>query len=149
MTLTDRLLEGILSAAIDTGGPLDPADTYVGLYTAGPTTTPPATVADFTLPDATDAPAKLITAWTAPYKLVDGRWAVQGNLLTWRLPDADNPFTAVGHYLADALTAGNVLAYKPIAPGVNLPDATRSLSVVVRVTLDPNGQWDSTILIDS
>jgi hypothetical protein len=148
MTPTDRLMQALLTEAIATAAILDPADTFVGLYISGPEPNPPLTVASFVLPDATDVPAKAATAWTAPFKLNDGRWAIQANMLTWRLPDSDNAFTANGLYLADAITAGNILAWEAIAGGINFPDALHELSLVVRLTIDPLGRWGANVLIN-
>lgn len=145
---TDELVKGMLTDAVAVGKTLDPAAVFVGLYIMGPTVNPPVLSTDFTLPDATDAPAKAVTAWTAPFKLLDERWAIQGNLLTWRLPDADNAFTAAGFYLSDALVAGNVLAWEPISPNINLPDAFHEMSIVPRLTLDKMGTWGANIIID-
>lgn len=148
MTPTDLLLEGLLADVTAAGKTLDPAGVFAGLYEDGPDPSPPVTAADFTLPDATDFPAVAVTAWTDPFQLTDGRWAIQSNLLTWRPPDDTNAFSAVGWYLADAATAGNILGWEPISPAVPLPDETREVSLVVRVTFDPQGNWSASVVIN-
>lgn len=144
---TNTLVLGVFAAATAAGKVLDPADVFAGLYIDGPTPSPPVTVDDFTLPDATDVPAKAVTAWTDPFELIDGRWCIQSNLLTWRLPDADNAFAAGGFYLADALTGGNVLTWVAFGTPINFPDENSEYSLVVRLVLDPTGEWDASVSI--
>lgn len=148
MNVTPRLAKAILNNAVATGGALDPADTFLGLYISGPTVDPPIDTGDFTLPDATDAPAKLVNAFTTPVLLDDGRWCVQGDALTWRLPDADNAFVAAGWYVADALTGGNILAYQPFNSPISLPNADRSITIVFRPAIDPADSWEASVVID-
>lgn len=148
MTPTDALLEGMLADTVAAGKTLDPAGVFVGLYIAGPTPSPPVDVTAFTLPDATDAPAVAVTTWSDPYLLLDGRWAIQSPSIVFRLPDDTNAFTATGWYLADALTAGNVLGWEPIPGGVGLPDEFHEVTLVVRIALDKAGNWSASVVID-
>jgi hypothetical protein len=148
MPVTVALIEGLIADAIAVGKTLDPLAVFVGLYTAGPAVTPPVTAADFTLPNAVAAPAVAVASWGAPHLLADGRVCIDSAAKTFRLPNAVNAFTAVGWYLADAAVGGTILEWSPIAPGVALPDETKLLTIVVRLTLDPNGRWDASVLID-
>lgn len=148
MNVTFRLMDGALSGICETGNILDPAAAYVGLYITGPTTTPPATVADFTLPDATDVPAQVLTSWSATQHLTDGRSAKATPAKTFVLPDSTNAFSAGGYYLADAITAGNILGWEAFPSPIPMPDQFHPVTLIVRFTVDPAGNWSATIVID-
>lgn len=133
MRWTRRLVNLELDALVATDGPLDPAATFIVPYIAKLSAGEPVTAADFTLPDATDCPAQALTSWGAVQVLGDGRSCRQAAAKTFRLPDADNAFSAAGWALMDAATAGNVLGYRALSTPVNLADETKPLTVVVRV----------------
>lgn len=148
MEATSRLVQGVLAAAVAAGKILDPAAVFVGLYVDGPDPSPPDAVTAFTLPDATDVPTVAVTTWSDPYLLDDGRWAIQSPLVSFRLPDATNAFTASGWYLSTALTGGNILGWEAFGVPIPLPDEFHEVSLVVRITRDTSGGWAATVVID-
>lgn len=148
MPITRAFQDSALADLVATGGTLDPVAVFLGLYIAPPVDGTPIIATDFTLPDPTDMPAQAVTTWGAVQYLVDGRSARQAAAKTFRLPDADNAFTAVGWYLADALTGGNVLQWGTLTESVQMNDANSAVTVLFRVTADPAGRWDALVSVN-
>lgn len=145
MKLTDATLLAMLEALIDTGAPLDPADTYLGVATALDDLDEATVQADVTYATGAMATRKLITAWGDPYKLADGRWAVDSGLLTFRPASSAEAQTLTHWTLSDAATAGVLKAFGQVSPNANLPDQFSEWGVVVRVTLDPDARWSAEV----
>lgn len=148
MPLTQKAIAGILTDMTATGAVFDPAMTWVVPYTAGPTVTPPVAETAFTLPDATGVPAHKITAWGPPHKLDDGRIVVDGPAAVFAPDKLANAFTANGFLLVDKLTGGDVLEYVPLPEPVALSGVDHTLVIYVRVGVDPQGEWDATVIIN-
>lgn len=81
LKLTKFELAAIMDALIDTGGPLDPAAVWVGIFETVVDTGPNTVLADLTRPALADYPRQPITAWGTPYNLQDGSRVVDGPLL--------------------------------------------------------------------
>lgn len=145
MQLTAPQLADLLDALIIADGPFDPAAVFIGLYTAitphGLTTV----MADLTRPTGNLATAVALTTFGAPYTMTDGRRVVDAALKQFRPTTSADGITALGWFLADAATAGNLLAYKGLPAPVPLPDENSSLGIVFRLTVDPNGRWDASV----
>lgn len=146
MKQTDIVLQEWLTGAIAIGGPYDPAATWVGLASAiddkGPATA---------MADVTEAPGGLatrvkVTAWSAPTKLPDGRWCVDGPLCKFTPASAADAGIPSHYFYASALVAGNLKAWHPILPGINLIDNTTALSMVPRLTIDPAGNFEASVV---
>jgi len=147
LSLTLTQMDAMLAALIDTGGPFDPAAVFTGIATDINDQGVNTALSDLTTPDATDFPRKVITAWSAAYSLPDGRRAIDGPLHHFiGVGGDDQPVVSV-YYLADALTAGNLLAWDRIIPSKTLASASDVLDMVVRLTIDPAGKWDATVII--
>lgn len=131
-------IDAILAALIATGGPFDPAGTWVGVFQSIDPHGIDTVLGDLTMPTGAAATRQAI-AWGAPHVLTDGSAVVDATARVFTPAGAEEGSVA-GIYLADALTAGNLLAYAPEAPPVPI-DATHPYSVVVRLVVDPTGRW--------
>lgn len=148
MPLTRLAMDGILADAIATAAGFDPAAVYVGVYVSGPEPSPPVTVADFVLPDPTDFPAQKLTSWSAIHYLNDGRSCVDSPARTFKPASSATGTVLAGAYIADAATAGNVLEWIPFPGAVPVPDEHYSVTVYPRLTVDGEGRWDASVIIN-
>lgn len=144
MQLTQRLLDGIMAGITETGNILDPAAVFVGLMTAVSDSGLNTVIGDITEPTGDPGVRIAITAWGTAYRLVNGCVVRDGPSMTWRPADNTEACTVIGWYMADAITAGNLLSFGLFPVPYFLPDENYSASVVARVTVDPSGQWDAT-----
>jgi hypothetical protein len=147
LQLTLAQMDAMLDALIATAGPFDPAAVFTGIATAVNDQGVNTALSDLTTPDATDFPRKAVTAWSTKYTLADGRRAVDGPLHHFvGVGGDDQPVVSV-YYLADALTAGNLLAWDRVIPSKTLASASDVLDMIVRLTIDPAGKWDATVIV--
>lgn len=145
MRLTDSMMEAILTAAIDTGAPFDPADTWVAVATAITDRGGATAMTDVTPPPGAVATRVPIATWIGPYRMNDGRWAIDGPVARFT-PASDADACTLTHWLlADALTAGGLKGFGFITPNITLDNELNKASVVARITLDPDGRWDATV----
>lgn len=144
MRLTDSVLQAMLAEVIETGAALDPVATWVAVATAITDRGGATAMADVTPPPGAVATRIPITAWVGPYRMNDGRWAVDGPVARFTPASSAEGCTLTHWILADALVAGGLIGWGMLLPPLVLVDATSKASVVVRVTLDPDGRWDVT-----
>lgn len=143
--LTDDVMEGILNAMIATDGEFDPAALFIGVASNVANPGGGMTIADVTPATGSLATRKASASWGTPYKLTDGRWVVDGPVVTFFPTTTADGQSISWAYLADALTAGNLLAAFPINPSVNLPGPTSHWNCILRLTVDPSGRWEANI----
>lgn len=143
MQLTQAKLDAALGDLIATGATFDPAAVFLGVATAIEPGGLATLLSDLTQATGAMATRQAVTAWGDTMHLVDGSSAVEGPLMTFAPASSSESQTLVAWFLADALTAGNLIAYGLIDPAVPLPDQYNSWNIVLRLTLDPNGQWDA------
>lgn len=146
MIWTDAVLSTMLSNLIETGNILDPAAVFVG---ASPAIDNQG--ADTVIGDVTEAPGDVgdrvaVTTWTGPYKMQDGRWVVDSPVITFT-PASDADATIISWvFLASLITAGVLKGFVQLPNPVPLPNEFTTLSVVVRITIDPNGRWSANVV---
>lgn len=145
MRLVDSVMEAMLTALIAADAPLDPDGVWVAVATAINDQGGATTMTDVTAPPGTVATRVPVGDWTGPYKMADGRWAVEAPVAHFLAADSDDGCVLTHWLLADALTAGGLLGFGLITPNITIVDENSSSSVVVRVTLDPDGRWDATL----
>lgn len=148
MKLTRAQMDAMLTELIATGNAFDPVAIFVGLFITLTDNGPATVLADGTYPDGTDMPRQAGTAWGSIHHLVDGRSAVDLDLLTFVLPGSTNAFTAGGYYIASALTAGSLLAYEAFADPIPMPDQFSPVDILLRLTIDAAGNWSASVVID-
>lgn len=146
MKMTAAVLEAILAAIVDTGAVFDPADTYVGVATAIDDQGQATAQSDVTYALGGAATRVLVTAWSDPYPLNDGRWAVDGPIAAFALTGADVNQIITNWTLSDAATAGVLKSWGVLNNPIELIADGAPLSIVVRITLDPDGRWDASII---
>lgn len=145
MQIVAGLRDDILTAITATDGPLDPAAVFLGVGTAVDNQGLQTLLADITQGTGALATRQAVTAWSAEYTLNDGRAVRDGPLMHFKPASSSEEQTLQVWYIADALTAGNLLAYGLIFPAVPLPDENAVWSIVLRVTLDPAGRWSAEV----
>ena len=145
MQIVQLMLDGVMDAIIAEDAILDPAAVFVGVATAITPQGLATLLADLTEPNATAFPRQPVTAWSDPYNLNDGRRVVDGPLMHFTPDSTDHGATLVAWFLADAVTAGNLLAFGLIEPNIPLPGPGSVWSIVPRVTVDPDGRWSAEI----
>lgn len=121
-------------------GPLEAV--YFGLYTA-PTgvLTPQSVITDIT--EATFVGyARIEAVWEAPYFGAAGLEYLESQNMRFTATNGNTPNVITGFFVADALTAGNLLFSAPLpVPGIPMGSAGASFSNVTRFGLDSTGNW--------
>lgn len=145
---TDTVLKAWLTRATSTGGPYDPAATFLGVATAVDDHG-----ADTVIGDVTEAGGDLsdriaVTPWGTPHKLADGRWAVDGPLAIFRPADDTEAATITFWFLATLVAAGVLKAWAPVSPPVYLIDENSTISILPRITIDPEGRFSAEIVVN-
>lgn len=86
--------------------------------------------------------ARQAIVWGTTYETAGQLQVLPAGSLTFQPSDAVHPSTITAVFIADALTAGNLLAGLLLpTPGVPLADATAALTLLVRFGMDYNGNW--------
>lgn len=146
MVLTKAQLSALMAAIIATDGPWDPAGVFLGVAVTVVDHGVDTTLADLTMPPTSVAVRQAITTWSAEYTQIDGTHVVEAPTKHFK-PSTDADATVISvWYLADAITAGNLLGYGLMPAAISLANATRQASVVARLCLDPAGRWDQTVV---
>jgi uncharacterized protein YwbE len=148
LQMTETIATEILAAMTATGGPFDPADVWLGLFTAIVDHGKDTLIGDLT--QATGAVATRVaqTPWGAPYRLTDGRVARDNVLSTFSPASAAEAQVVIGYFLADDAAAGTLLAWDLFPEPVPLVDALSQVSVLLRLTVDRAGRWSESAIID-
>lgn len=146
MILTSGARDAILSALIAGGGPFDAAILQIGVATGIVNNGLAEVNADLTLPPGGMATKQALTSWGTPYTMGDGRRVVDAPAKEFRPASSAEACVIVGWYLSTASLVLKAYAYTdaPIA----LPDQTRAMTVIVRLTVDPAGRWDASVIVD-
>lgn len=147
MTAFER--DAILADLIATGGPWDPAATFLGVADSIDDRGLATAVADIHAPPTSLAVRQAVTTWSTPHVKSDGRAMVDSPSRRFS-PASSADGTVIGaYYVADALTAGNLMFFKGIPGGIPLPDNTASMTIVLRLVVDPvNGTWEASIVFN-
>lgn len=148
MRQTAAALSAWLSSIIATGKMYDPAATFVGIATALVDLGQATTQSNVTEATGHAATRVAITSWSAPYPLIDGRWAVDSGICVFTKTSSDSPETITNWFLNSASSAGTLKAWGDVAPNVPLAVGSAPLSIVVRLTIDPTGRFDASIVWD-
>lgn len=139
----------LMAAITATDGPLDPAATFLGVFVSLNTDRGlDTTLEDMTLPTGLLATAVALGAWGTAHELIDQRLARDATLHTFAIDDLEDATGIAGWYLADAATAGGLLRYGLFDEIIQLATLDDLVSLVYRTTVDPNGKWDSMVVID-
>lgn len=145
MQLTEATLQAIAAALIPTSGVFDPAATYVGMATALTPLGLATTMAQVTEAIGTGFARKLITSWAGPYELEGGAIYYEAPAQIWHLGSSDAAQTVVWFFLNTASTAGNLIAFAMLAAPWIASTPLDALTFVMRVVVDPTGQWSAEV----
>lgn len=145
MKQTAASMQAWLTTITDTGNLYDPADTYVGVATAVDDQGQATALADVTQATGASATRVLITAWSDPYPMEDGRWAVDGPIAQFQQGGGDDAQTITNWFLADAATLGVLKAWGTVDPPRTLLPDGAIFSIVVRLTIDPDGRFSQEV----
>lgn len=143
---TDATLAAWLAKAIATGGPYDPAATFLGVATAIVDKGALTQQSDITEPTGAMATRLAVTSWGTPHKLNDGRWVVDAAPMTFQPADETEHAILVGFFLNSAATAGTLKCFNFFPSAIELIDHTRTLSIVMRLAIDPKGNYSAEVV---
>lgn len=146
--ITNAFRNGIISGITETGNIGDPVAVFVGVFEAINDQGRNTVLADITRPTGVGFDLTAVTTWSAPHDMIDGRRAVDAPLKRFSPVDSTEATTVLGWYTATAATAGTLLQFGYFPAAIPLPDEFSEVSVVVRFTVDPLGNWDATISIN-
>jgi hypothetical protein len=114
---------------------------FVAITNTGLTTV----LADITAPPTSVAVRQAITAWGAVHEMLNGCAVVDGPAMGFSPTSSADACVVIGWYLASAITAGTLLAFGYFPTPIALPDQFSEAGIIVRLTLDPAGQWDANV----
>lgn len=148
MQLTSYALASALEDLIAVSGIFDPADVWVGCYSTVVDQGLATTVADVTPCTGSLAPLQQVSEWSPVYTDKAGVEVCDAGVMRFTPSSTADAQTVQGIYLMSAASGGDLLGFVPFATSVPLAGPQNILSVVVRLTLDPSGQWDATVTWD-
>lgn len=144
--VTTFLLQEILATIRATGAPFDPATTYVGLYTAVANNQLATTMANITEATYTGYARKLSSPFSGPFIDASGNVFFQGGLEKFTGPSDGTGQNIQGIFIANALTAGDLLYFLDFQSLVSLLLPTDALDFVMIFQLSAAAQWDASIV---
>lgn len=148
MKQTGAILKAWLQRVIATGGPYDPAALFAGVYQSITEHGEDTVLADLVEGTGDVATRVALTPWGSVYKLDDGRWAVDAIPATFVPNDSTEAQIVRGSFLATAGTAGTLKAWDDLPTPANLADENSHVTIVWRLTIDPDGRFAANIVWD-
>lgn len=145
MKLTQVQLDTVIGGMVAASGAFDPAATFVGVFTDITDNGLNTVIGDLTMPPASVAVRQAITSWGPTRSLGNDCAAVDGPAMHFAPSSSADATVVRGWYLASAISAGDLLAYGYFPAPVALPDEFSEAGILVRLTLDPSGQWDANV----
>lgn len=142
------LRDGILDGIIETGNILDPLAVFVGVFTEIQNNGLATVMANVTRPAGAMALGVAVTTWGSPHTLTDGRRVVDAPAKTFSPADATEGTVLTGWCLTTTAGGGTLLQFGYFAGPVPMPDENTDVTVIARVSVDPDGRWDATVSIN-
>lgn len=142
MQIVHQSIDAMLANMIASGGAWDPTAVYLSLVTAITQHGVDTLRTNMTEPNLTDYPRQVIGAWGTPYRLSNGSPVVDGPETVFAPPDDVHAITVIGYAYFDAATVGNLLGYTMLPAPVGLVLTTDHLTIVPRLMLPVNGQYE-------
>lgn len=146
MQPTIKMLDAVLSDLIATGGIFDDTACWMGLYTAINNQGVNTVLADLTQATGAMATRQPLGAWGSVHHKSDGRSVVDNIPILWSPASSSESQTVQGFFIADALTAGNLICFEPLANPLPMPDQFALLTIIFRLVADPMANWDATVI---
>src|SRR6201996_1924633 len=148
MGMTSGLLADYAASIVATDGPLDPAATWIGVFQSLSDNGLATVLSDLVMPTGSLATRLPLTSWAGPYQLGDGSIYYESPAKIF-VPATSADFSNIGGwYLADALTAGELLYYSVIYPSIPLVTTMSALTILVRMSVPSIGTYDVSIDVD-
>jgi len=141
--ITATLRNGIMAGITEAGNILDPAAVFVGVFESIVNNGLATVIGDVTQPAGDPGDRSAVTTWAAANVMTDGRLVRDAPARVFRPADDTESTTVQGWYIASAATDGTLLGFGFFTTPIPLPDENSSVTVVVRVTVDPDGRWDA------
>lgn len=148
MQLTAYALASALEDLIAVSGIFDPADVWVGLYQTVQPNGVNTTLANIMAATGNLSALVQVTEWSPVYVEKSGPEVCDAQVMRFSPASSADAQTIAGVYLMSAETGGNLLGYIPLPAAVDLLGPESMLSFVLRLTLDPTGQWDASVSWD-
>lgn len=148
MKLTDTTMKNMLLNITDTGAELDPAALFLGVYTAVNDMGGATALSDITQATGDMATRAALATFGDPHKLNDGRWAVDAPAQERRPGDSSENQVLQGFFLASLITGGVLKTWEDFPNPVALADEFSSVSIIVRITVDPDGRWAADVIFN-
>ena len=142
MQLTSFALQKIATELIAASAIFDPTKVFVGVATAIVPNGINTAFSAITPAGGSLAPLQEITTWGAPYLSKNSLEVVDSGIHTFTPTTPADAATIVGWYLMDATNAGNLIGFGFLPVAVTLAGPQNVLSIVLRISVDPNGTWD-------
>jgi hypothetical protein len=143
MQITAATLAAAMGDLVATGGAFDPVGCFIGLATQITNVGLNTDISDVTEATGGLATRQEITAWTGPFELADGSVYYDGPRMIFHPTSGDAGQVVTQWYMATAITAGALIGFGNITPPVNFAGPLDALTFVMRLTLDPSGQWSA------
>lgn len=143
MQITQATLEAAAGDMVATGGAFDPVGCFIGLATAIENLGLATTMENVTAATGSVGTRQEITAWTGPYELSGGAIYYDGPRMIFHPTSGDAGQIVPNWYMATALTVGDLIGFGVITPPVTFGVPTDALTFVMRIVLDPTGQWSA------
>jgi hypothetical protein len=144
--LTTGAALAALGDLIATGKEFDPAACFIGVFTAITDAGPATTLGNLTLPSGALATAVAPASVGSPYPLNNGAAAVDYAEVSLAPTMSDAPATCLGWYVASLATSGTLKKFDYLSPPVTLTVGGAPLNIVLRLQVDPRGQWDVSVV---
>lgn len=145
MQLTSTQLYAAIADLIAAGASFDPAAVFVGVFVSITDSGLDTLITDVVMPPTSVAVRKAVTAWGAPHSLLNGSVAVDGPAMSFSPASSADATTVAGWYIASLATAGVLLGFGYFPEPIALPDEFSEAGILLRLTLDPQGQWDANV----
>lgn len=144
MQLTAATRDAILGNLIATGGAFDPAATFLGVALSITNNGLGTVLADVSLGPGGMANRQAVGVWGTPYTMNDGRRVVDAPAREFRPASSAEACVIGAWYVAN----GTLKAFQQLPEPVALPDQNRAMTLVFRLTVDPTGRWDASVVLD-
>lgn len=139
MGMTVTLRDAIMASLIDTGGPWDPAGTWLFIFTGIIDAGIDTDFGDLTLPTGDPGDGHAVTTWSTAYDRGNGDRVVNGTLAEFRPADDTEGCVALGWAVGDASTSFNLLDWGYFDNPVTLVDENSALTLLAKGVVGPNG----------
>lgn len=139
--MTSGLLEDLITALFQENAVFDPANLFVGLYTDGPSTTPPTLLSDFTFPAVAAFGRRGIATWTDIDLQPDGSYQIVGEtVLDFHFTTFTEATNFIGAYIATSATVGDLVAWGEFDNFIQFLTSTAHARFVPRLTITADMQ---------